>query len=932
MRSLLLAVLSILSFCNLFAQTSSVKGSIGDTTSLIKLKNTSVCILNAKDSTLLKFSRTAGDGSFSITNLPSGKFILLATYPGYADYVEHFKLDSTSALKDFGKINMLLKSNLLKDIVIKGTVDAIKIKGDTTEYNANSFKIAPNAKVEDLLKQLPGIQVDKDGKITAQGQTVNKVLVDGEEFFGDDPTLVTKNLRGDMVDKVQLYDKKSDQAAFTGIDDGIKNKTINLKLKEDKKNGYFGKLDGGGLDGSFYSGQGMFNRFKGKKKFSAYGTVGNTGRTGLSWSDNNKYTGGNMEMTEDGGIMIYSNDRDELDASNYNGSGIPEIQTGGVHFDNKWNKDKASINANYKSGYLSIDGIESNLSQNNLKESFINNTNTSTFSNSTFRQKLDATYQLKPDSTTNWKFTIDASVRNSKSNSFNTGSGLNFSNVLINDNSRRLDNDGDQQSLNASAFFSKRLRKKGRTFSLNFSQGLNKGNSLGSVHSKNIIFDTTGAKRDSMLVDQVKDNDNSTFRTSTNVTYTEPLFKTLSLVLNYSLGITNSSSVRKSYNSAGGDYNILDSVYSNDFDLNQISNQGGAIFNYRQKKTTVNFGTRATSVDYNQKDLFRKSRYDRQFVNWLPQASYQYKFSNYKSVRVDYNGRTNQPSTDQLQPVRVNTDPQNITLGNQDLKPSFNNSISFNYNTYKVLSNQAFYIYGSYSFTTNPIVNSTNTDITTNVNTYQSVNLKNHNSTNFSTYMYLNRKIQKWDLNIGANLGTNGNVYYSISNETLNKATSNNYFGEISLSQYKQKKYNVYVSFNPSYSKNESSLQLNKNNNGWVYTSNSGFNIYLPGRFQIASNANYEFREKTAAFNENFERLLLNASVTKKFTKAETISLIVSGNDLLNQNNGFSRRVNNNFITQRSYQTIKRYFLATLVWEFNKMGGGLKSTTSNNIQ
>ncbi|WP_207535387.1 outer membrane beta-barrel family protein [Desertivirga arenae] len=932
MKALLMAVFLTLFSCIIYAQTLSVRGTIGDTTSLIKLKNTSVSVLNAKDSTLVKFTRAAGDGSFTIGGLTGGKFILLATYPGYADYVEHFKLDSVSQSRDFGNINMLLKSNLLKDIVVKGTVAAIKIKGDTTEYNASSFKIAPNAKVEDLLKQLPGIQVDKDGKITAQGQTVNKVLVDGEEFFGDDPTLVTKNLRSDMIDKVQLYDKKSDQATFTGIDDGIKDKTINLKLKEDKKNGYFGKLDGGGLDGNYYAGQGMFNKFKGKKKFSAYGTVGNTGRTGLSWSDNNKYTGGNMEMTEDGGIIMYSNDRDDLDASNYRGSGIPEIQTGGVHFDNKWNKDKESINANYKSGYLSVDGTESNLSQNNLKESFINNTNNSIFSNSTFRQKLDATYQLRPDSTTNWKFSIDASMRNTKSNSFNTGSGLNFNDVLINNNRRTLDNDGDQQSLNASAFFSKRLKKPGRTFSVNFTQGLSKGNSTGNLLSTNVTFDSIGSKRDSSVIDQLKDNDNSMIRTNSNLTYTEPLTKKFSLIVNYGFGITSSSSVRKSFNSAGGKYNLLDSVYSNDFDLNQISHQGGAVFNYKEKKTNVSFGSRATSVNFHQKDLFRNTRYDRQFINWLPQASYQYKFSNYKSFRINYNGRTSQPSTDQLQPVRVNTDPLNITIGNQNLKPSFTNSFNFNYNTYKVLANQGFYIYGSYSFTMNPIVNSTFTDLSTNVNTYQSINLKNHDSRNYNTYMYFSRKIQKWELNVGGSLGTDGNVYYSISNESLNKATSSNYYGEFSVSQNKPKKYDFYISFNPAYSQNESSLQLNKNNNGWVYTSNGGFNLYLPGKFQIGSNANYEFREKTAAFNETFERLLLNASVTKKFTKAENLSLVVSGNDLLNQNNGFSRRVNNNFVTQHSYQTIKRYFLATLVWEFNKMGGGLKSSTSNTVK
>jgi CYTH domain-containing protein len=218
-----------------------------------------------------------------------GKFILLITYPAYADYVATFSLDSVHSSLDFKQVNMKSKAKLLNEVIIKGQGAAIKIKGDTTEFNAASYTIQPNDKVEDLLKKLPGIQVDKDGKITAQGKTVPKVLVDGEEFFGDDPTLVTKNLRADMVDKVQLFEKSSDQAAFTGVDDGQKTQTINIKLKEDAKNGYFGKVDVGGATDDFYTAQLLFNKFKGKEKFSFYGTASNTGKTGLSWRDSDKY-------------------------------------------------------------------------------------------------------------------------------------------------------------------------------------------------------------------------------------------------------------------------------------------------------------------------------------------------------------------------------------------------------------------------------------------------------------------------------------------------------------------------------------------------------------------------------------------------------------------------------------------------------------------
>jgi hypothetical protein len=188
-----------------FAQTGySVSGNVADTATKARLANSTIMLLNAKDSVLRAFAHTAADGSFAIDNLPKGNFILLITYPEYADYVEHFTLDSAKTPHNFGSIKMILKAKLLAEVIIKAKAVAIKIKGDTTEYNAKAYVIQPNDKVEDLLKQLPGIQVDSKGNITAQGEAVTNVLVDGEEFFGDDPTLVTKNLRADMVDKVQL--------------------------------------------------------------------------------------------------------------------------------------------------------------------------------------------------------------------------------------------------------------------------------------------------------------------------------------------------------------------------------------------------------------------------------------------------------------------------------------------------------------------------------------------------------------------------------------------------------------------------------------------------------------------------------------------------------------------------------------------------------
>jgi len=202
-----------------YAQNSyTIKGITADSASMAQL-TTTVTVLNAKDSILVNYTRAGNGGVFSLDGLPVGTFLILVTYPDYADYVEKFTLGSQNIGHDFGNINMQLKTSLLKEVLIKGQTNEIKIKGDT-EFNAKAYVIQPNSKVENLLKQFPGIEIDRAGKITANGEKVNKVLLDGEEFFGDDPTLITRNIRGDMVEKVQLYDKKSDQAAFTGVVNG----------------------------------------------------------------------------------------------------------------------------------------------------------------------------------------------------------------------------------------------------------------------------------------------------------------------------------------------------------------------------------------------------------------------------------------------------------------------------------------------------------------------------------------------------------------------------------------------------------------------------------------------------------------------------------------------------------------------------------------
>jgi outer membrane receptor protein involved in Fe transport len=923
-----ITVFLLLFLCSfsLYAQTPyAIKGSVIDTASKSRLANTTVCVLNAKDSTLVKFTRVTENGSFAISDLRKGKYILMVTYPAYADYVDAFHLDSLKKEVDFGRINMRLKSRILAEVLIKGEKAAIKINGDTTEFNASSYVIQPNSKVEDLLRQLPGIQIDKDGKITAQGQAVNKVLVDGEEFFGDDPTLVTKNIRGDMVDKVQLYDKKSDQATFTGIDDGIKNKTINIKLKEDKKNGYFGKVEAGAGTDDYYEGQGMYNMFKAKQKFSAYGTIANTGKVGLGWEDSNKYGTSSLQFSDDGGVSIASS-RDEFDtfSGNYDGHGIPLARTGGVHYDSKWNADKESINTDYKIGYLEVDGTNSTLTQRNLPTGIQNSSSYQTYKNSSFRQKLDGVYQLKIDSLTNLKVSIDGTIKHSQTNNNTTASSYRDFDTLLNKSDKTLTYNTDQKILNASVFYNKKFKKVGRSFSWNISEAYNENQSHGYLNSNiNFYNYQSGGLDSTQVIDQYKTNHNISSNLTSNITYSEPITKRLAIIFNYGTGFNNSTADRQSFDRSipNGPYDLLDATLSNDYQFNQFSNQLGANFNYKKNKTILNFGTRATDVKFDQVDQYTGNTLKRSFLNWSPQANYQYKFSPQQSFSFYYSGSTTQPTINQIQPVVNNNDPLNISIGNPDLKPSFRNSFNAYYNSYKVISGQSVYVGGSFSVISNPIVGNTVTD-TTGKTTNQSSNLSSKSPINFSFYGNFYQKIKGIDVNIGANANVSGSTSYNYSNHVLNVTQTDNYSAQLSISKYKEKKYDFYLGFGPRYTVSQSSLQPNINGNGYGLNGYERINLYLPAKFEIGTDGDYQYSGPTESFKQDYSRLNMNASVAKKFLKDDNLKFALSVNDIFNQNIGFSRNASGSTITQSNYTSIRRYFMFSITYDFSKMGAG----------
>lgn len=920
-KNLLFAFLMLFAANTIFAQEAQITGNISDNAAKTKLAQASISVLQAKDSILVKFTRTNAEGVFNFNNIANGDYILLVTYPEYADYVEKFQISESIKKKNFGEIDLLLKARLLQEVIVKGDAVAMRVKGDTTEFNAGSFKVQPNAKVEDLLKQLPGIQVDADGKITAQGETVNRVLVDGEEFFGDDPTLVTKNIRSDMVDKVQLYDDKSENAKFTGIDDGQRSKTINLKLKEDKKKGYFGKLDAGGGNSDFFSTQALFNVFDNKKKLSLYSTIGNTKRTGLDWESARKYgtSGGEIEINDDGGVNFYFNDYDQFSSENFNGEGIPEIVNTGIHFENKWNEDKHALNLDVKYGRLNNVGNKFDLFQNNLPNNFQNNNSALGFDNLLNQQKTNGAYEFKIDTSSNLKISFDNTFKNTNNSNNTVTSGFRNTTQLINTGTRDFSNEGQDHKLNTSLFYGKRFKKPGRTLTFRFNQSYFNNNSDGLLQATNTFYnaeqeiDSIDVINQSKLDNQVGDS----YKTS--LTFTEKLSKTFSVTSNYDFGYNKVNSELKSFNAnSNGEYVDLDTRFSNDLDYRSNTHQGGLAFNYKKDKTSVTVGSKVAFANLLQLNLLTNSRFERDFTNFIPKLNYTYSFSKQSAFRLDYTGNTQQPSVNQLQPVLSNNNPLNIVIGNPDLDIAFSNRITTSYNSYKVLSSRSIWGYISYNFTSNPIVSDVTTDQAgKSISTF--INIKNATPSNFSTGTSIGGKIGKTKMYWNTGVNANGNTFYNLINKELNKSNSYSFSPTFQISEY-QDKYSFYISLNPGYRINSSSLQPQQNSNGKIFNSRGSFSYKLPQKVTVALDYNYEFQEKTTAFNTNFDRLIVNSSIFKTFLKSDNLKIALSGNDILNQNVGFRRSAFGNTISQSSFTNIQRYFLFSVVWDFSKFG------------
>ncbi len=925
MRKLLLLLVTAFAFTfSATAQNGSVKGNVTDTVNKKNLHRSAISILRQTDSVLVKFTRSLEDGQFSFPQLPPGKYIIHVGHPTFADYSDTFSL-APSAEFQIGQVFLTPKSKLLEEIIVKKTIAAIRFKGDTMVFKADSFAVKANASVEDLLKIMPGFQVDKNGQITAQGQRVQKVLVDGEEFFSDDPTIATRNLLANMIDDVEVFDKKSDQATFTGIDDGEKSKTINLKMKEEKKNGYFGKLEAGSDFNKYWNNNLMANYFKGKKKISGFGIMSNTGKTGLSWQENSNYggLGGNMEtgMSDDGGMYVMFNNNDEFGSPNFYGEGLPKSWSGGVHFSNKWDGDRKHLNGNYRYNKINNEATSNTRTQYILPDTlYFQNQLNNTYS-SRSRNRIEGIYDITLDSSSSIKITADGTLGlNNSSNIVNTES-LTEDNQLVNASDRINTSDGDNQGFNSSLLYRKKFKKAGHTLSVNLRQTYSNQESEGFLLADNKYYDAAGNLIQQDIVDQKKINNNKSSNVNGRVSYTRPISKRSYLEFNYSLANIQSNSNRQTLEKASPGipkYEEEVALLSNNLDYTTWSNSGGMNFRYtKPKKFSFSFGGSVSQNSLLQKDLKRDTSVRYNFLNFFPQARFNLTMKKNKNLGFNYNGSTQQPSIDQLQPIVDNSDPLNIRVGNPDLKLAVNHNIYLNFGGYDFLSESGFYssVYlnaTQNAFSTKDQIDSLGRRI------FQTVNV--NGVYNISSDLYYNFKIKKtgFSANLGSNIGYGRNVNFVNSEE--NKIDNGMIGANAGIRYYKEKKLSVSTYSNFTYNFSKSSIRTDIKTNYWIQRHDIEATVFLPWKLELSTEVSFNFRQRTSAFDTDNNAILFNAWIDKKILKKDQAVIRLYAFDLLNQNIGFRRNINTNFISEKTYNTFQRYVMLSLIWNISKNG------------
>ena len=886
--------------CNhLFGQAMKINGAIYDSTGSKPLNNATITAVRIKDSLLLSYTHSNLQGQFELKGFEIDTFTLYIEHPSFETKTIYIFGNAENALLNVNSIKLGTKVQEFDEIMIYANKNPIYYRGDTLVYVADSFKVGENAVVEDLLKKLPGIKIDKNGAITSQGQEISQVLVDGDEFFGSDPTIATKNLAAKGVESVEIYEKKNEDAA---IGDDQKIQVLDLKLKNEAKRGYFGKASGASDFGlinqnGFYEAELLFNKFDNKQKISVFLLSSNTPRSNFGWGDMNKF--GLENERESSGMSMWNQG-----SQNVTG-GVPQTLKAGIYYSDRFGKT-GKIGFNYSYYNNKLNAIQNSLSQYFLADSSYYTKDSSNNISENQSHKINFNISSNIDSLTSFEIkpSLSLDIANTNDNSSSKFLGEDFAPSF----ETLIENMNESKGINFRNEITLRRKFKlpRRELELKYVTMLIDNKTDGALLTQSIFSQGTDS------IDQKKINDNGSLSHYTFLTYIEPFNKNWKGQLEYLFESGSSNQDRRTFNRGDGSYTESVAYLSNQFDNNRLQHKGTALLIYETNVQTIIGGLGLRSITINNNNLVSDTSINQNIVNILPRISYQFKPSMSKRLGVFYTTNSSQPSINDLQPVQDNSNPNRLQVGNPNLKPNYVHNLRVNFNSWQAMTGRYIWSGANASLTNNAFANATTFD-----NLGRQISKTENVDGNIFANVFagvgfpiLNRKLE-FSPNMNASYTKYTNIINDQDNITKNTALSGGISIELNLDSLE-----IELSQNYSYNNPVSSLSAASSLPYSAQTYGIDFKWTLPAHVILAFDAEYSINSQRAnGYNRNL--FIINAEVKKEFGARQNMILSIQANDILNQNLNVQRQLSGNIITDNFTKIISRYFLMKLTYKFN---------------